>query len=227
MKRTTTQPTFEFKARGGARDGAGRKRVAPRPQVAHRARPKLSGRHPLHVTVRVVGGVQSLRSSGVHAVLRAALRDGAERFGLRVVHYGAASNHLHLVCEAEDANALARGMKGLLVRIARRVNRFLGRAGALFADRYHARALTAPRDVRNVLVYVFGNARGHGAVVTTPLDPCTSAASFDGWSELRGAPTWLARARTWLLTAGWRRRGLLSLRELPRGAPRGVTHERG
>ncbi|MFO1011156.1 MAG: transposase [Planctomycetota bacterium] len=168
--------------------------------------------------MRIVDGVQSLRSRGVQDVLRAALRDGAERFGLRVVHYGAASNHVHLVCEAEDEQALARGMKGLLVRIARRVNRFLGRSGALFADRYHARELMAPRDVRNVLVYVFGNSRRHGAVVTEKLDPCTSAACFDGWAELRGAPTWLARARTWLLTSGWRRRGLISIRELPRGA---------
>ena len=215
MKRSTKQAAFEFPSRGGARSGAGRKRVAPRPSVPHRARPKLSGRHPLHVTVRVVDGVQSLRSSGVHATLRDALRDGAERFGLRVVHYGAAANHVHLVCEAENGQALAHGMKGLLVRIARGVNRFLRRTGALFADRYHARELTAPRDVRNVLVYVFGNARKHGAILTEALDACSSAACFEGWSEMRARPTWLARARTWLLTTGWRRRGLISIRELP------------
>ena len=216
-----TQSSFEFKQRGGARAGAGRKRLAPRPLVPHRARPKLSGRHPLHVTLRVVDGVQSLRSRAVHDVLCAALREGAERHGLRVVHYGAASNHVHLVCEAESERALARGMKGLAVRIAHAVNRFLGRVGALFADRYHARELRSPRDVRNVLAYVFGNARKHGAVVSTLLDPCTSAACFDGWVEVRGETTWLARARTWLLATGWRRRGLLSIRELPRGTPIG------
>lgn len=157
-------------------------------------------------------------------MLRDALRAGAERSGFRVVHYGAVSNHLHLVCEAESKHALARGMKGLAVRIAHAVNRFLGRAGALFADRYHARELKAARDVRNVLVYVFGNARRHGVLVTEFLDPCSSAALFDGWKE-RGAPrehrTWLARARTWLLTLGWRRNGLLSTRELPRAGPHG------
>ncbi|MBI5361837.1 MAG: transposase [Planctomycetes bacterium] len=222
MKRSVQQSAFEFKQRGGARPGAGRKRLSPRPLVPHRARPKLSGRHPLHVTLRTVEGVQSQRSRGVHAVLRAALREGAERFGLRVVHYGAASNHVHLVCEAESEHALARGMKGLTVRLAHAVNRFLGRSGALFADRYHARELKAPRDVRNVLAYVFGNARKHGAIVSELLDPCTSAACFDGWKErfaAHGEATWLARARTWLLTAGWRRHGLLSIRELPRGAP--------
>ncbi|MBI5362480.1 MAG: transposase [Planctomycetes bacterium] len=223
MKRVIQQSTLEFKQRGGVRPGAGRKRVAPRPLVPHRLRPKLSGRHPLHVTLRVVDGVQSLRSRGVHAVLRVCLRDGAERFGLRVVHYGAASNHVHLVCEAESEIALARGMKGLAVRLAHAVNRFLGRSGALFADRYHARELRAPRDVRHVLAYVFGNARRHGAMVSELLDPCTSAAWFDGWKEIRGGETWLARARTWLLTTGWRRRGLLSIRDLPRGTPTAGT----
>ncbi|MBI5363861.1 MAG: transposase [Planctomycetes bacterium] len=213
------QSIFEFRQRGGARSGAGRKRVAPRPLVPHRALPKLSGRRPLHVTLRVVEGVQSLRSRGVHDVVRAALREGADRLGLRVVHYGAASNHLHLVCEAESERALARGMKGLAVRLAHAVNRFLGRSGPLFADRYHARELRAPRDVRHVLAYVFGNARRHGAIVSELLDPCTSADCFDGWKEVRGGETWLARARTWLLTTGWRRRGLLSIRELPRGTP--------
>ena len=218
MRSAHGQTSFEFKARGGARAGAGRKRLAPRPSVPHRERPRLSGRHPLHITLRVVEGIQSLRSPGVHAVLREALRDGAERFGLRVVHYGAVSNHVHLVCEAESERALTRGMQGLLVRIARGVNRFLGRTGTLFADRYHARELRAPRDVRNVLVYVFGNARRHGTLVTGCLDPCTSAACFDGWVEIRACSSLLARARTWLLTAGWRMRGLISIRELPRGA---------
>lgn len=150
--------------------------------------------------------------------MREPLRKGAEKFGMRVVHFGAAGNHVHLVCEADDEHALARGMKGLLVRIARGVNRFLGRSAALFADRYHARELKAPRDVRNVLVYVFGNARGHGAVVMERFDPCSSAACFDGWKEVRGRETWLARARMWLLTVGWRRQGLISVRELPQRA---------
>ncbi|MBI5364356.1 MAG: transposase [Planctomycetes bacterium] len=220
MKHTRRQASFTFPKRGGARPGAGRKRVAERALVPHRARPALSGRHPLHVTLRIVPGVQSLRSRGVHAVLCSALRDGAERFGFRVVHYGAVSNHLHLVCEAESEHALSRGMKGLSVRLAHAINRFLGRAGALFADRYHARELKAPRDVRHVLAYVFGNARKHGVLVTELLDPCSSAALFDGWKErpaARDGSTWLARARTWLLTIGWRKHGLLSIRELPRG----------
>lgn len=220
MTSRARQIDLDFPQHGGARRGAGRKRVAPRACVPHRARPKLSGRHPLHVTLRLVDGVPTLRSRAAHAVLREALRAGSDRHGFRLVHYGALSNHLHLVCEAEDERALARGLQGVTARIVRALNRFWRRVGVLFADRYHARELRAPRDVRNVLAYVLGNARRHGVVVTEVLDPYSSSALFDGWREVRGprgGATWLARARTWLLTVGWRRHGPISLREVPRG----------
>ena len=41
---------------------------------------------------------------------------------------------LHLIVEASDSVALARGIQGLLVRIARAVNRVLGRLKA-FVER--------------------------------------------------------------------------------------------
>ena len=65
------------------------------------------------------------------------------------------------------------------------------------------------------------------AAVTRParLDPASSARWFDGWK--RGIPTTsegtraapdappVARARTWLLTIGWRRYGLLDPADVP------------
>ena len=193
--------------------------VARRSTVPHRARPTITGRAPLHVTLRLAGGLPSLRSHRAHQELRDALRAGAERFGFRVVHYGAMTNHLHLVCEAEDARALSRGLKGLAVCIARAVNRVWTRAGALFGDRYHARELHTPGEVRNVLAYVLNNARRHGLDVRGLLDPCSSAILFEGWREVRagGGATWLARARTWLLSIGWKRHGPISIHERPKG----------
>src|SRR5437879_4806944 len=47
------------------------------------------------------------------------------------------------------------------IRVARAVNRALNRRGAVWTDRYHARALTSPRAVRNALVYVLMNRRKH------------------------------------------------------------------
>jgi hypothetical protein len=51
------------------------------------------------------------------------------------------------------------------------------------------------------------------------LDPCSSAARFDGWREPVSAPTGLAppvsRPHTWLLRQGWRRLGLLAVDAIP------------
>jgi hypothetical protein len=39
------------------------------------------------------------------------------------------------------------------------INGALGRHGRVWSDRYHARALATPREVRNALVYVLQNFR--------------------------------------------------------------------
>jgi hypothetical protein len=48
-------------------------------------------------------------------------------------------------------------MRGLMVRLAKRVNKLLFRRGRFWADRWHGNALTAPRQVPNALVYVLQN----------------------------------------------------------------------
>ena len=117
-------------------------------------------------------------------------------------------------------------MKGLAVRIAHGLNRLWRRAGSVFADRYHARILESPRAVRIALTYVLQNARKHGAWRAAAPDPFSSGLSFDGWKGTwarreQGRSRLLPRARTWLLSFGWLRHGLLDLRESPAGAPAG------
>ena len=139
-----------------------------------------------------------------------------------MIEYSLQSDHLHLTVEATDERALSRWMKGLAVRIARALNRLWPRVGTVFPDRYHARALTSPRAVRIALVYILGNARKHGAWSGPRPDVYSSGPTFDGW---KGSPGWglsadsvprlLERAKTWLLTLGWRRHGLLDPREQP------------
>jgi len=63
-------------------------------------------------------------------------------------------NHVHVLVEADGSTALARGVQGLSIRLAKAINRVLGRRGRVWADRFHARALRTPREVRNGLVYV-------------------------------------------------------------------------
>jgi REP element-mobilizing transposase RayT len=186
--------------------------------VPHRERPAHAARHPLHVTVRVRRGLPSLRAKHELAVLREALAAGAERFGFRLCQFSVQRDHLHLIVEAQDREALTRGVKGLCVRIARRLNRAWKRRGKVIADRYHARALRTPREVRNALRYVLENARHHG-VHRGGFDPASSAAWFDGWradarelaaAAARAGPAFVAGARSWLLRTGWRRHGRLA-----------------
>ena len=222
----SAQTSFVFRGRGGRRPGAGRKPAGARARVSHAARPPVSRHTPLHVTLRMAGGLPTLRQQALVGVVRGALRAGKERFGLRVVHYSIQRDHLHLVVEAVDRRALTRGMHGLGVRLARGINRMLDKKGRVLGDRYHARALRTPREVRNVLAYVLLNARRHGRVGPDAWDLASSAIVFDGWrgaaperdvvpevlEEIAGTR---APPRVWLLTTGWRRRGLIDPTSTP------------
>jgi hypothetical protein len=129
--------------------------------------------------------------------------------------------HVHLILEAEGRDALWAGVRGLMVRIARRVNRLLRRRGRFWADRWHGRDLESPRQVRNALVYVLQNHKKHSR--SAALDPLSSAAAFDGFASALPAtfrsigPPCVAAAKTWLLRVGWRRWGLIGLAEAPAG----------
>ncbi len=218
-KKVSTRQLTIFR-RGGARDGAGRKPKGEKALVAHHAREALTRRHPVLITTRLVEGLPNLRRERTLVLLRNAVAAGADRFGFRLVEYSIQSNHLHFVAEGEDARSIARGMQGLLVRIAKALNRHWDRRGKVLVDRYHARILHTPREVRNALVYVLQNARKHGAHIKG-IDACSSGLWFQGWRDrIARTPSPIAVARSWLLTLGWRRGGLISTSEVPasRGA---------
>jgi REP element-mobilizing transposase RayT len=211
--RRAKQQSLEFKSWGGARIGAGRKPKGSEPGAPHKKRPKIVARHPLHVTLRIRSGLPSLRTRGTFTAVSAALTAGSNCFGLRIVQYVVMTNHLHLLCEAPDGHALTQGVKGLCVRLALALNRRWKRSGPVFAERYHVHVLKTPREVKNALVYVFRNAAHHGIHFAGP-DPFSSAKWFDEEGELAarkrrtyGSP--LPRARTWLLSQGWRRQGAI------------------
>src|SRR5262245_22744478 len=167
---------------GGRRKGAGRKPGPGPGRVAHRARPAHCARHPLHVTLRST--LRSLRHPFVFPTLKGVIRELSSRVDeFRVVHYSVQETHIHLVVEAASARALSSGLRALTIRIAKRVNRLLFRQGPVFADRWHARALTSPRAVRHVLVYVLANAKKHAPNCTFALDPYSSAPEFSGFQE--------------------------------------------
>ena len=101
---------------------------------------------------------------------------------MRIIHDSVQGNHLHLIVEAEDQAALSRGMQGLAIRLARRLNALARRHGPVFVDRYHSHPLKTPREVRNALVYVLANFRKHSQKTRAPgVDPFSSGAWFEGW----------------------------------------------
>ena len=134
-----------------------------------------------------------------------------------MLHFSLQRDHVHLLVEADGPLAFRRGVQGLAVRLAKAVNRRLGRRGRVWDSRYHSRLLRTPREVRNALVYVLNNWRKHLRSVVG-LDPASSARFFDGWRgvvPVAGAIP-VARARTWLVRVGWRRHGAIAVDESPR-----------
>jgi REP element-mobilizing transposase RayT len=184
---------------------------------------------------------RSLRTQFVFPTLRKALADATRaRADFRITQFSVQGDHLHLLVEADSRQALSRGMQGLAIRIARRVNGLVSRSGKLWADRFFSRALTSPRSVRHALAYVLNNFRKHRVSVGMQIDPYSSAPYFTGFHELRGKPPWavsrsrrlpltpegvpppalddevpILEARTWLAAVGWRKAGLIAVGEAP------------
>ena len=178
MRRQPEQMGLRLSVRGGARPGAGRPRGH---NVSHARRQPLSHNHPVHVTLRVCKGVYGLRSRRSFHWIERAFRAARGAKNARFVHYTVQGNHIHLIVEAENSLRLSRFVQGFEIRVARWLNRMMGRHGRVFADRYHARALRTPREVRLAVAYVLKNAAKHyGGGRTASVDPYSSAATFGG-----------------------------------------------
>jgi REP element-mobilizing transposase RayT len=206
---------------GGYRKGAGRKKSKDS-GVSHLAREEFAARHPVHVTTKLVPGLPSLRRSKYFLAVLECF-EAAQKDDFRIVHFTVQGDHMHLLVEAEGRDALSSGMRGLGVRLARRLNKLWKRKGPLFADRYHSRVLHSPREVRNVLAYIFRNREKHAGEGTVILfDDRSSSMLFDGWKEMEpmelvGRYHPIVPARSWLARTGWKKAGgKLSLYERPK-----------
>jgi REP element-mobilizing transposase RayT len=187
------------------------------------ARPEHDRRHPVHVTLRVDRRLPSLRKQTVFLNVRRAI-GRASRDSFRVVHFSVQADHVHLLVEVDGKICLSRGASGLSIRVARAVNRVLGRRGRVWSDRFHARALRSPREVRHAIVYVVMNFKKH-LPSEMSIDDRSSAYWLDGWKApppLAPPVGWnLAETipvrppRTWLARTAWRRYGLIDERERP------------
>jgi REP element-mobilizing transposase RayT len=234
-KRHVQQELFR---RGGKRKGAGRKAKGARAGTSRESRPTFGSRQALHVVLRIVPEVGNMRRRKMYKAIRDATVVAAVRERIRIVHVSIQATHIHMIVEADSKLALARGMQGFQISVARNVNSVLGvdrfrrRRGRVFADRYHVVLIGSPTQARHTLSYVMNNWRRHqedkhGRSKTWLVDPFSSGFSFPDWKELqdeelmwRGPesyePLVVYRPRSWLLHEGWKKAGTISAREVPR-----------
>lgn len=229
--------------RGGKRRGAGRPPNGARAGSPHKRRETFKASEPLHVVLRVMAVMGALRKREMYRALRWATVVIAKHEDVRIIHLSIQQTHVHLLVEAQNKRALARGMKAFQISAAKLMNAALGwevrRRGKVFADRYHAEVIRTPRQARHALAYVLNNWRKHRedrgeSARNWLVDPFSSGCSFTGWKQLEHRDfmwkvpatydpmiVWLPK--TWLLQSGWRRYGLIDCREVPstRQATRG------
>jgi len=229
-----------FRQRGGKRRGAGRPPKGERAGSPHKTRLDLSSRYPVHVTLRVVRAVGSLRRRFAYRAIREATLTTARRDSFRIVQLSIQRTHLHLIVEADNKAALAAGLQGFQISAAKHLNAEISqrsgvrRRGAVFPDRYHAQIITSPRQARHALRYVLNNFRKHQEDQVSPasawtIDWFSSAVTFTGWAEYgdeaflwRGPATYdpliVYQPRSWLLKEGWTKAGTISCRDVPSAA---------
>jgi REP element-mobilizing transposase RayT len=149
-RRQHGQVEMAFRTHGGKRLGAGRKPKGKRPGEPHAARPAHDPRHPVHVTMRVVGSASGLRRRDTYFALREATIVTARREDFRIVHLSIQRDHIHLIVEADSKSALSKGVRGFSISAARQINKAITarggdrRTGRVIADRYHARPSHGP-----------------------------------------------------------------------------------
>jgi len=108
--------------RGGKRRGAGRPPKGTRAGERHKRRPFHKVCNPVHIVLRVVKAIGSLRRRRTYQAIRLATRTVARREGFRIVHISIQRTHVHLLVEATRKTALASGMQGFQISAAKHLN---------------------------------------------------------------------------------------------------------
>lgn len=196
---------------------------------ARKKRKTFSAAHPLHITLRLRDGLPNLRSRKGAAIVKHAMQ-GVQGKDLRILHFAILSNHIHLLCEGDNSQALYRAMKSFCSRMGlhnrawaqKNVIQNLDKKGyGIFRGRYDVKVLKSPRQVKNALRYVLLNPSKHFSK-NPYIDQFTSGVIFRDWKKLLGydlslkaisvqkVAAWKTRLnemlsppRLWLTSIGW------------------------
>lgn len=240
MAKTKTPPKSQKKTRNkrgpsqlemsGLKGWGGKRRGAGRPNksgtVSHAKREDVNFKRPLHLTLRLRQGLPNIRQRGVLKLFQTCCRR-VKRFDFHVVHFSIQSNHIHLIAEAKDNQALGRGMQSLASSFAKKL-KVLMRSwksrfswdGSVFVGRYHLRTILNPTQMKNTLKYVLLNWVQHSGYIEH-MDDFSSCRAFSRWKELLGRdfklliameaknapydpePMGISPPRSWLAREGW------------------------
>lgn len=154
---------------GGARPGAGRKRLRSK-GVSHREREWISNRTPMHINFKY--RVKIKYKVCLRLLKRAIVN--ARGHGLRVRHFSLQHNHIHLIVEADNNAILEIGMRSLTVTFAKGL-----RMGKVQLERYHLHVLRGLREARNAVMYVLFNKQKHEKRSSSTVDEFCSLMNWE------------------------------------------------
>ena len=155
---------------------------------------------PVLAVWRTQADVGSLRGKKLFRQVEQAFRRCHRKTGFRVTHFAVRGAEVQMIVEADDTTRLSRGMQGLGVSMARRINLVSRRRGPAFDDRFTARTLQSADEVARALERLHVERPEFGSDGRPP----------------RSGPALVASARTWLMRVGRMRAALFSRRGPPR-----------
>ena len=181
----------------------------------------------MHVTLRVKDHVPALCNKAFMAEIRKGFLVIKQRTDFRILHYSFQADHVHLIVEADDQDALGRGMKAVNARIARCAQRVFKISGRVLSGRYHTHFLRSPTEAFHAIAYVLLNVRKHhrqkhNQPLPVEIDPFSSARWFDHFTRFlpadRTGEREVGRPRSWLLFEGWQDHGNIDPAMIPGSA---------
>jgi REP element-mobilizing transposase RayT len=96
--------------------------------VAHTKRRVIAPKTAVHVTLSVTKKVSNLRTRKKYALVKrafAAAQFGSSAespLGFRLIHFAVLGDHVHLLAEADSAQALTKGVQKITISMARLIN---------------------------------------------------------------------------------------------------------
>lgn len=155
--------------------------------IRHIERPRFNRPRSFHLTIKVKSNKADIQNKKIlkalhHAIFRGRLK------GLKIVHYTLEFNHVHLLVEASCNRVMHSGMQALGISLAKAINRFKSLKGSVYKHRYHYRQISSPRDLKNVLHYIFHNGIKHKRTrhVLDLYNSCLAEKRL--WAEIKVKP---------------------------------------